>query len=141
MKTFMCPYIQCDGNAREMATFYQSVLGGQLTLNTYGEFGSTDPAMKDKIMHSLLATDSGMKLMLSDNPGGGYEAGARISITLFGEDDAEIMGYWTQLSDGAVQILMKMEAQSWGDKFGMLVDEYGITWQMNISNHETTKSN
>jgi PhnB protein len=134
MKTFMCPYILCDGNAKEVVEFYYSVFGGKLDLNTFGEFGlADDPAMKDKIMHSQLTTEGGMVLMASDNPGMGYEAGARISITVFGDDEAEMMGYWDKLTEGAKQVFVPMAPQVWGDKFGMFIDKFGITWQMNIS--------
>ncbi|MBP7767406.1 VOC family protein [Candidatus Saccharibacteria bacterium] len=134
MKTFMCPYIQCNGNAREVVEYYLSVFGGKLDMNTFGEFGLDDnPEMKDKIMHAQLTTEGGMILMVSDNPGGDFEDGSRISITVFGEDEEEIMGYWDKFSADATKVLVPMSEQVWGDKFGMLVDKYGTTWQMNIS--------
>ncbi|HLS40855.1 MAG TPA: VOC family protein, partial [Ornithinicoccus sp.] len=39
------PYVNFRGQAREAVTFYQSVLGGEVELSTFGEFGmGDDPA-------------------------------------------------------------------------------------------------
>ena len=36
------PYISFNGNAREAMEFYEHIFGGDLTLNTYGEYGPPD---------------------------------------------------------------------------------------------------
>lgn len=55
------PYLNFKDEAREAMTFYQSILGGELSLSTFGEFGmSEDPAERDLIMHSMLAAPDGM---------------------------------------------------------------------------------
>lgn len=60
MSTTLNPYISFRDNAREAMTFYQSVLGGELTVSTFGEFQMTeDPADTDKIMHGMLITPGG----------------------------------------------------------------------------------
>jgi PhnB protein len=47
------PYLHFPGTAREALTFYQGVFGGDLILNTFGEFGRDDgPA--DAIAHEIL---------------------------------------------------------------------------------------
>ena len=33
------PYLNFNGTTREAMTFYQQVLGGDLAINTFGEFG------------------------------------------------------------------------------------------------------
>ena len=63
------PYLNFKDDAREAMTFYQSVLGGELHLNTFGEFqASEDPAEQDKVMHSQLETPDGLVLMAADTP-------------------------------------------------------------------------
>ena len=55
MSTVLNPYINFADQAREAITFYHSVFGGDLTLNTFGENGmAEDPADADKIMHAQL---------------------------------------------------------------------------------------
>ena len=44
--------------------FYRDVLGGELTLSTFGEIGGAeDPAERDKVMHTMLETEDGLVLM------------------------------------------------------------------------------
>ncbi|MCO8269995.1 hypothetical protein M1L60_05240 [Actinoplanes sp. TRM 88003] len=39
MASQLNPYLTFDGTAREAMEFYRSVLGGDLKVNTFGEFG------------------------------------------------------------------------------------------------------
>ena len=100
MPTTLNPYLGFRDNAREAMSFYQSVFGGDLALSTFGEFhASEDPAEADKIMHGMLTTDKGLVLMGADTPNSmEYTSGSSISISLSGEDDAELRGYWERLS-------------------------------------------
>jgi PhnB protein len=132
--TRLNPYIGFDGTAREAIEFYKSVFGGKLTMSTYKDAqASRDPKDDDKIMHAMLEADNGILLMCSDNPTGmPHDSGANISISLSGEDDAELSGYFEKLSSGG-KIEQPLVAAPWGDKFGMLTDKYGTHWMINIS--------
>ncbi|HET9827884.1 MAG TPA: VOC family protein [Nocardioidaceae bacterium] len=134
MTTRLNPYISFRDNAREAMDFYHSVFGGELTRSTFAELhASEDPAEKDKIMHSMLETDSGLVLMAADTPNSmDYTPGGSISVSLSGEDEAELSGYWKRLSDGGV-VQVPLDKAPWGDSFGMCADRYGVTWLVNIS--------
>jgi PhnB protein len=128
------PYLSFRDNAREVMEFYHSVLGGELAMNTFEEFGaSEDPAEANKIMHSQLSTEDGLVLMAADTPNQmEYTPGSTISLSLSGDDDAELRGYWETLSaDGT--IVMPLDKAPWGDTFGMCVDKFGTTWMVNIA--------
>jgi PhnB protein len=127
------PYIAFAGTAREAMEFYRSVFGGTLTLNTFGEFGSPDPAIADKVMHAMLDTDAGYTIMASDTaPGMEITPGTTITISLSGDDDAALRGYWAKLAATGT-VTMPLEKQMWGDEFGQLTDAFGIGWMVNIT--------
>ena len=132
MPSRLNPYISFAGNAREAMEFYKSVLGGNLKLHTFGEFGGARPGHEDKIMHAMLETDRGFTLMGADTPPGmEHKPGNTFSVSLSGDDDAELRGYWDKLStDGTVHV--PLEKQMWGDTFGMCEDRFGVTWMVNI---------
>jgi PhnB protein len=114
--------------------FYQTVFGGELNLSTFGDFqASDDPAEKDKIMHGQLTSPSGLILMGADTPDRmDYTPGDNFSISLSGDDEAELRGYWDKLAvDGT--ITQPLEKAPWGDSFGMLTDKFGIGWLLNIA--------
>ncbi|MWV50692.1 VOC family protein [Rathayibacter sp. VKM Ac-2803] len=134
MSTSLSPYIGFRDNAREAMEFYRSVFGGELQSSTFADFhASDDPAEQDLIMHSQLTTPSGLILMGSDTPSSmEYVEGARITIAIFGEDAEEAGGYFDALADGG-SVTMPLSDSPWGDRFGMLVDRYGVGWMVNIS--------
>ncbi|MER6098085.1 VOC family protein [Streptomyces sp. NPDC001728] len=134
MASRLNPYITFTGEAKQAMEFYRKVLGGTLTLNTYGSFGGeTPPGYADKVMHGLLETSAGFTLMGADNPPGmENNPGNNFAVSLSGDDAAELRGYWDELSaDGAVSV--PLEKQMWGDVFGMCTDKFGITWMVDIS--------
>jgi PhnB protein len=112
---------------------YKSVFGGELTSTTFGDGGVPhEPAEKNNIMHSQLETPSGFTLMAADVPASHGGAQGNGSISLSGDDDAELRGYWEKLA-AAGQVMQPLEKAPWGDSFGMLVDKFGVTWLVNIT--------
>ncbi|HET7398826.1 MAG TPA: VOC family protein [Intrasporangium sp.] len=128
------PYLGFRDNAREAMEFYREVFGGNLTVNTFGEFGTPEGSPDaDKVMHAMLETDSGMALMASDTPAEmPYNPGNTITISLSGDDGDLLRGYWRKLSEGG-SVTMPLEKQMWGDEFGMCTDRFGIPWMVNIA--------
>jgi PhnB protein len=134
MPTRLNPYLNFRGNARDAMTFYRDVFGGELTLSTFGEFQATqDPAQTDRIMHGELVTSNGLSLMGADvMEGMDYRQGTNFSVSLSGDDEAELRGYWDGLAEGAT-IVEPLVPAPWGDTFGMLLDRYGVSWLVNIA--------
>ena len=133
MASRLNPYINFDGNARQAMEFYKGVFGGNLTVNTFGEFGGQDSPDADKIMHAQLETPAGYTLMASDTPAGmDRTVGSTISISLSGDDADELRGYFSALAEGGT-VTVALEKQMWGDEFGMCTDPFGVDWMVNIS--------
>jgi PhnB protein len=132
MTTRLNPYLSFRDTAKQAMDFYQSVFGGELTRNTFAEFqASDDPAEQDKIMHSMLTTDAGLILMAADTPNS-MDLTPNGSISLSGEDEGELRGYWEKLADGGT-VSLPLEKAPWGDTFGMCVDRFGVNWMVNIA--------
>ncbi len=132
MASRLNPYVSFNGDAREAMEFYQSVFGGNLTMNTFGEYGAQDSPDADKIMHAQLETERGFTLMASDTPSGmDYTPGNTIAVSLSGDDGDELRRYWEQLSAGGT-VSVPLEKQMWGDEFGMCVDRFGVPWMVDI---------
>ncbi len=132
MASRLNPYISFRDTAREAMEFYKTVFGGTLTVNTFGEYG-VPGADENKIMHSLLETDSGFTLMAADTPPGmEHNPGDNITISLSGDDSAELRGYWDKLSTSG-KVVMPLEKQMWGDEYGSCIDQFGIHWMVNIA--------
>lgn len=139
MPTTLNPYLGFRDNAREAMNFYQSVFGGELTLSTFAEFqASDDPAEAGKIMHAMLTTAHGMVLMGADTPNSmEFSPGSSISISLSGDDEAELRGYFEKLSGTGGSVTVPMDRAPWGDIFGMCTDPFGIAWLVNVNAPQT----
>jgi PhnB protein len=61
-----------------------------------------------------------------------YSPGSNFSMSLSGEDEQRLRGYFDQLQEGGT-VLQPLEKASWGDTFGMLVDRFGVRWLVNVS--------
>lgn len=133
MGTQLNPYLSFRGNAMEAMEFYRSVFGGELTSSTFADFHATeDPAEKDKVMHARLATPGGLTLMASDTPDQmEYTPGSSISISLSGEDEAELRRSWEGLTKGGT-VIVPLGPAPWGDTFGMCTDKFGVNWMVDI---------
>ncbi len=134
MQSQLNPYINFKDNTREAMQFYQSVFGGKLNIGTFKDFhASQDPSDDDLIMHSQLEGDNGILLMASDTPNRmEYRPGTNMSISLSGDNEAELTEYYNKLSDGGT-VTMPLQKAMWGDSFGMFVDKFGVQWLVNIS--------
>ncbi|PPB50619.1 hypothetical protein C4K88_01670 [Arthrobacter pityocampae] len=134
MAAMINSYLSFRDTAREAMAFYQSVFGGDLATSTFAEFQlSEDPAEQDKIMHSQLTTPTGQVLMASDTPNAEeYVAPAGHSLSISGDDEPELRGYWDALA-GSGRETMPLAKAPWGDWFGMCVDRFGISWMVSIA--------
>jgi len=134
MNSKLNPYLNFDGNTKAAMEFYQNALGGKLTMSTFKEGGMPhDPSEDAKIMHAMLIADNGITVMAADAPKGwGLNAGNNISLSLSGDNQSELQGYWDKLTVGA-KIDQPMMKAPWGDMFGMFIDKFGIRWLVNIT--------
>ncbi|MET8836527.1 VOC family protein [Micromonospora sp. NPDC004540] len=132
MTSRLNPYLSFRDNAREAMEHYQRVFGGDLRMNTFGDFGNPDPQLADRIMHAQLETPSGFTLMASDTPPEmPFTPGTNMAVSLSGDDADDLRRWWEQLAEGGT-VTMPLEKQMWGDEFGMCVDRFGTSWMVDI---------
>jgi PhnB protein len=132
--TRLNPYLNFRDTARQAMDFYQSVFGGELTRSVFADIQMpAEPGEEVKILHSQLVTGNGLVLMAADVPNQmELSSGSNFSVSLSGEDEAELSGYWAKLSEGG-SVTMPLAKAPWGDTFGMLVDKFGVSWLVNIA--------
>lgn len=122
----LIPYVHFDGQAREALTFYREVFGGELALNTFGEFGRADGS-GEAIAHGVLSGPV-------DLYGADLAAGAAppsmtgVMFALLGAARPETLhGWFAALSEGG-DVIEPLEARAWGAHDGQVRDRFGVTW-------------
>ena len=134
MQTKLNPYLNFKNNTREAMEFYRTVFGGKLQLSTFKEYyASQDPSEDNMIMHSVLEAENGITFMASDTPSRmEFHPGTNMSMSLSVDNEAELTGYFEQLSAGGT-VTMALQKAIWGDSFGMCTDKFGVQWLVNIA--------
>lgn len=126
------PYLSFRTEAREAMEFYQSILGGDLAIDTfegYDEMG-VSPDEMHLVMHAHLTTPGGLILMGADTPSNmPYQEPAGISVSLSGNESDTLQRAWDGLSEGGT-ITLPYETPPWGGRFGMLIDRFRIPWMI-----------
>ncbi|MEA9357309.1 VOC family protein [Bacteriovorax sp. PP10] len=129
MKT-VTPYLIFNGNCKEAVNFYNSHLGGELFMTTYGEAPQTDcpSGAENKIIHANLKKGD-FNLMASDTPTGTAHVGDNIQLYLHCESREEVEKIYKGLSEGGTQ-KVPLNDTFWGAYFGMFTDKFGINWML-----------
>ena len=138
-------HLNFPGTARQALDFYQSVFGGQVHATSYAEVGMPQDAPDaQKTVFGALNAENGVRLMAYDIPGrsdsftGGTRREQGMTITdqpffvSLGSDSLdELSEYWEKLADNA-EIIEPLAASQWSAGFGMLTDQFGVTWTLSV---------
>lgn len=118
-------------------TFYQSCIGGDLNVMTFGEADAkTPPGSKDRLIHARLAKGA-MVIMASDSMQGmPYGQGNDVWLSAACDTDEEVDSLYPKLSAGGKSVMAPHDA-FWNARFAMLTDRFGINWMLN---HERPKT-
>jgi PhnB protein len=127
------PYLNFDGKCEEAFTSYARILGGTIQgMTNHGSSpiaGQVPPTWHHRIMHARLLIGDQV-IMGSDNPPEHYDKPGGIHVSLQMEDPAEADRVYHALADGGL-VEMPIQETFWAQRFGMLVDRFGIPWMVN----------
>ena len=125
------PYLNFPSKSEEAIEYYQGVFGGTVNVMKFGDMPGAREDNKDLVMHATLESDE-ITLMFSDGmKDEDVITGTNVTLSLSGDDEARLTKYFEALGkDG--KVVEPLNKAPWGDKFGMLIDRYGIYWLFNI---------
>ena len=132
------PYLSFNGQCEAAFKVYEQVLGGQLG-DIFRYAGTplehqvpTD--WQDKVMHGSL-TVGGQVLMGGDVAPDRYEPPRGFSLSIQIKDATEAERIFRELSQGG-KAVMPLEKTFWAERFGMVIDRFGIPWLINCEGSE-----
>ena len=131
MKKFS-PYISFNGDCKKALEFYKEVFGGQiLNLALFSDSPvEVDEEDKDRVMHAVFESDAVFFMAADTMPGSCVFVGDNISFSLeFEHLDVQKRIFEQMAEDGT--IVMPLQDTFWGTTFGMLVDQFGMSWMFN----------
>ena len=113
----MYPCLWFDGNANEAANYYCSVFNNSKIVN------NTPIVTRFEIEG---------KLIMGLNGGPMFKINPSISLFVNCITNDEIETIWNRLIDGG-SAMMPLENYPWAEKYGWLVDKFGMTWQLMLT--------
>ena len=129
----LTPHIAFGGQCEAAFQFYERCLGGKiLTMLAYGNSPMAEqvpPESRGKIAHATLTVGDNI-LMGADVLPEQYEKPKGFHILLGIDDPAEAERIYHALAEnGTAQ--MPLQETFWAVRFGVLVDQFGISWEIN----------
>jgi PhnB protein len=132
------PYLSFKGDCEAAFKFYERCLGGQLgAIFRYAGSQLADqvPAdWHDKVMHGSVTVGEQV-LMGADVAPNGYEAPKGFALSVQIQSTTEAERIFRELGQGGT-VVLPLEKTFWAARFGMLVDRFGIPWQINCEGSE-----
>jgi PhnB protein len=128
----LTPYLHFAGNAEAALNFYRDCLGGEIVmLSRYGDSPMpVDEDYKQKLIHSRLVFGDNM-IMISDSfKGQAVHTNGNIQMSIEMPDEAAMETVFNKMAAGGT-ITMPLAKQFWGAHFGMLQDQFGVSWMFN----------
>ncbi|MCF8295162.1 MAG: VOC family protein [Bacteroidales bacterium] len=138
-------YLNFDGNCLEAFEFYKTIFGGEFPY--VGTFGDMPPMEgmpevpadeKARIMHVSLPISAETNLMGSDiMPSMGQKllVGNNFSISVMADTTEDADRIFNALAVKG-EITMPLAKTFWGAYYGQLIDQFGISWMLNVELHE-----
>ncbi len=127
------PHLSFDGRCRAAFEHYAKHLGGRVSLMmTYGEspLGAQMPdGWGDKIVHGTLELGDHV-LTGADVVPEQYRRPQGFSVLLHVDTAAEADRIFASLAENG-RIELPIQSTFWAQRFGMLVDRFGVPWMIN----------
>jgi predicted 3-demethylubiquinone-9 3-methyltransferase (glyoxalase superfamily) len=127
------PFLWFDNQADSAIKFYTSLFKNSKInhIRRYPDEGLEGPmkGMEGKVITGEFELEGQRFLALDGGPA--FKFTPAISFYVNCESEAEIDQLWASLSEGGMA-LMPLDKYDFSEKFGWLMDKYGLTWQLNL---------
>ncbi len=131
-------FVNFNGNCKEAVEYYAKVFKLDVPkMMTYGEAPREDlkEIDRDRILYTNLKIGSN-NIMFSDCPSDmEYIMGNNIAFTIGSSDAKEVEFLYNSLKEGG-EVFMPLEETFFSKLYGMLMDKFGIIWQISLSETE-----
>ncbi len=131
----IAPYLFFHGQCEEALHFYAKVLGGKITGLMRYEGSPMDtpqlpPNWREKVLHASLHAE-GADIMASDGfPGAPAPIYGGFSVSLYIPNDRKRAEQVFEALSERGKVTMEFQQPFWGGHFGMLVDQFGVSWMV-----------
>ncbi len=128
------PYLAFNGQSEAAFKFYERCLGGKIVaMIPYGDTPSKEhvPAGHErKIMHARINLGNQVLMGGDAHPDMPFEGVKGCSVAVQVETPAEAERLFNALAENGT-VTMPLGETFWAVRFGMLTDQFGVSWMVN----------
>lgn len=120
-----------DNNAESAMSFYVALFDNSnvVSVKRWGEGG---PGEEGRIMHAIFSLNGNL-FMCSDSPAiHDWDFSPAVSNYIECKNESELVRLFTKLSENG-NVTMPLNNYGFSQKFGWVIDQFGISWQLNLS--------
>lgn len=126
-------YLVTNNNGLEAVEFYKDVFEAKvISCTTFGQaIPDTPEENKNLVLNAQLDID-GIRLQISDNGSEhAYVQGTNMTACIQLETVEEATVIYHKLAKDAQRIDLELQETPWSPAYGIVVDKFGMTWQVN----------
>ncbi|WP_308314909.1 VOC family protein [Bacillus sp. V33-4] len=125
-------FLMFDGKAEEAMSFYTTVFKNSEILGI-ARYGAAGPGAEGTVMHATFSLNGQEFMCIDSNVKHDFTFTPAISIYVACDSEDDIDEVYEKLSlDGGV--LMPLAQYPFSEKYGWVIDKFGVTWQLNLGN-------
>jgi uncharacterized glyoxalase superfamily protein PhnB len=118
------PYLN-PSDAVAACAFYEKAFGAEVVARMPAQDGK-------RLMHAHLYINGGSVMMSDSFPEHGHPVEIPAAFLVHLQvDDADL--WWNRAVEAGATVVMPLETQFWGDRYGQLKDPFGFTWSIGQS--------
>ena len=126
-------YLVTERNGLEAVEFYKEVFGAEVVAcTTFGQAIPDTPEENKKLLLNASLNIDGIRLQISDNnPDYPYIQGTNMTACIQLDTVEEAKAIYEKLAENAQRMDMELQETPWSPAYGIVVDRFGMTWQIN----------
>ena len=131
-------HLTFNGNCQEAMEFYCKLTNGEiLSMTTFGETPAGQDVPDDwqgKVVHGTMSLGD-IAVATADIPPERYQSSQGINMFIEIENPDEASRVFARLAEGG-EVQMPIQETFWAKRFGVVVDRFGIPWEVNCSQEQ-----
>ena len=131
-------HLTFNGNCQEAMELYCKLMDGKiLSITTFGETPAGQDVPDDwqgKVVHGTMSLGN-IAVATADIPPERYQSSQGINMFIEIEDPDEASRVFARLAEGG-EVQMPIQETFWAKRFGVVVDRFGIPWEVNCSQEQ-----
>ncbi|MEC1261565.1 VOC family protein [Bacillus swezeyi] len=136
--TKVTPFLMFQGHAEKAMNTYISLIEDS-EMKSLVRYGADEQGKKGSVKHGVFSL-KGQEFMCIDSPvEHDFTFTPSFSMFLTCDTEAEIDRFYQELARGG-EVLMPLGDYGFSQKFGWIVDQFGISWQIDLSSSGSKKN-